>query len=129
MSIRMRDERNNGTVAGQPHVLLIVCQGQMITENDFSMTRRMLRRAVTQFPDLYMLFIANSERLVEDLLYGTNSYGEQRNKQYYLIREGSIEIARFEKHLLNVLKVLPRRIVAPICKDDRSHHYDDQMIK
>lgn len=125
----MRDERNNGTVAGQPHVLLIICQGQMITENDFADTRRAVHRAFTQFPDLYIVFLANSERLVQDLLYGTNSYGEQRNSQYFVIREESIEIARFERQLLSIVHPLPRRIVAPHCKGERSHHHGDQMIK
>lgn len=129
MSRQMRDERINGTVAGLPHVLLIICQGQMITGNDFSNTRRMLGRAVSQFPDLYIIFVANSERLVEDLLYGTNSYGAQRNAQYFFITENSIDIARFEERLLNILQPLPRRIVAPHCKDDRSHHNGDHPKK
>lgn len=129
VSRQIRDERNNGTVAGLSHVLLIICQGQMIAGNDFSNTRRMLGRAVSQFPDLYIIFVANSERLVEDLLYGTNSYGEQRNVQYFLIREHSIDIVRFEERLLNILQPLPRRIVAPHCKDNRSHHNGDQPIK
>lgn len=129
MSRQMRDERINGTIAGQPHVLLIICQGQLITENDFSSARRLLRRSVSQFPDLYIVFITNNQRLADDLLYGTNSYGEQRNTQYFLIREDSIEIARFEKQLLDILQPLPRRIFSALCKGEQSHQNDNQMIK
>lgn len=129
MSIQMRDERNNGTIAGQPHVLLIMCQGQLLTEMDFSSARRMLRTSVTQFPDLYIIFITNNQRLVDDLLYGISSYGEQRNTQYFLIKENSFEIARFEKQLMNSLQPLPRRILAPLCKIEPSQHNGYQMIK
>lgn len=129
MSIQMLDERSNGTIAALPHVLLITSQGQRIAENDFSNARRMLRRATTQFPDLYIIFIANNERLAEDLFYGTNSYGEQQNTQYFFIKEESVQIVRFQKQLLDMLRPLPRRIMAPFCTGDRLHHNVDQKLK
>lgn len=120
LSIQTRNERSNGIVVAQPQVLLIMSQGQRMAEIDFANTRRLLHRATIQFPDLYLVFITNSERFVDELMYGTQSYGQQQNSQYFVIREDSIDIDRFGKTLVKLLQPLPQRIIASACQTERN---------
>lgn len=114
-------EQKMGIITGLPQVLLIATQSHMISEHDFANARRMVQQSVDRFPDLYYFFLTNSQRLADDLIYGTVTHGDQRNTQYHVINENNIQIEHFERKLLEKMRKLPRRILAPFCTNDMSN--------
>lgn len=125
------NERRIGSLVDLSQVLLIASQSQLISQNDFGNARRSIQRLVQTFPDLYIIFLTNDNQMAEDLIYGTQSWGKERNDQYFIVNAETVHLEQIDKQLVEIFEQIPRRIFSPYCKSDlaRPSMLDDFVIK
>lgn len=116
LSQRLQYERYNRISSGLPQILIIFAQGQRLTEHDFAYAREMARLSVSRFPDLYHIFIAQDERLADELFDGLKGWDGKNHKQYHVIEEKSSRIEQIDQRLKQLLNTFPRRIVGTGCE-------------
>lgn len=72
-----------------------------------------MQDTLSQFPDLYYIFLTNHKETFETLTKG-NAF--DASEKYKIIESRSTNIETFTKHLQDTVKTIPKRIVSPYCR-------------
>lgn len=114
-----RNEQSSGIIAAKSHVILIASQSQRIDQVDFASASRMIHGSLHQFPDLYFVFLTNDAESFNELIRNTQTPFEalRRQEHYKVIATDNIEPSAFSNELIRHLKTIPKRIMAPFCRN------------
>lgn len=79
----------------------------------------MIHGSLHQFPDLYFVFVTNDAASFNELISNAQTPIEalRRQEHYKIITTGNIEPAAFSNELIRHLKTIPKRIMAPFCRN------------
>ncbi|XP_063707228.1 uncharacterized protein LOC134836032 [Culicoides brevitarsis] len=109
-------EMEEYTYGAPSHVLFVISQGIRMTQEEFDVSRRLMQSTLTQFPDLYYLFLTNNPETFREF------EGISSKNQFFMIESGSTKILEFSKKLQKTLQNIPKRIISPYCKEKGGKH-------
>lgn len=133
-----REQRSDFT-AGTAQVILLISQTQRITQTDFDSAKRMIQNSLLQFPDLYYIFLTNDVQTFIDLTDFNGTDIQRRaqqvvqnhqNEHYYIIDANSLHVNDFSSAIEDVIRNIPKRLVAPFCRNTGGKRtWDDVMAR
>ncbi|XP_055536927.1 uncharacterized protein LOC129725316 [Wyeomyia smithii] len=118
LSAQMEQERSYRVVGANSPVIMVISQGQKITQTDYNSARRIMTSSFEQFPDLYFIFLTNDDGTFSQLTDFTGlSHSRLPVEEHYkIIKSTSIDLQPFSGELYAILKAIPQRLVAPFCR-------------
>jgi hypothetical protein len=118
------EETARNLTGGNAQLVLVVAQGQRVTQPDYESGLRILQGSLQRYPDLYFLFLTNDLQTFKELTSFVHQFsGPERARfqythmaaHYSVVEANSLEPSTFGDAVVDVIRHVPKRLKSTFC--------------
>ncbi|XP_037915638.1 uncharacterized protein LOC119654365 [Hermetia illucens] len=110
----------NASVCQRARVVLVVSQGQKITDDDFKNAEWLFSGSLQQFRNVYYVFVTNDHKAFEALMQSVMQTSYVLPNQYTIIDSSDLEPKTFLSDVGKILRKIPKQLFVPTCDEVNS---------